>query len=160
MKNNDLHTIKTSGFTIPKHYFEGLEDRILSKANSQALPKASGFNIPEGYLDTVETSVLQKLSKPEPKTIPLFSKKVLLSVTSIAATIALLFSLNVFNPTPTLNNLDNDTVENYILDEIEIYDLTLLIEDSDLSQTDFINYNTIEIEDYIDDIDLNDLYQD
>ncbi len=35
----------------------------------------------------------------------------------------------------------------------------MLINDSELSQTDFIDYNLIEVEDYIDDIDLNDLYQ-
>lgn len=159
MKKENLNTIKTSGFTVPKDYFKGMEDRILEKVQQDALPKTSGFGIPEGYLDTIETSVLQKLNKPEPKTITLFSKKVVTAITSIAATIVLLFSLNVFNPTPTLAKLNNETVENFILEEIEIYDLMLLIEDTNLSQTDFIEYNLIDVEDYIDDIDLNDLYQ-
>ncbi|RAJ16889.1 hypothetical protein [Olleya aquimaris] len=159
MKKENLNTIKTSGFKVPKDYFKGMEDRILEKAQLDALPKTSGFTAPEGYFDTVERSVLQQIQKPEPKIISIFSKKVWVSVTSIAATIVLLFSLNVFNPTPSLAKLNNDTVENYIIDEIEIHDLNLLIEDSELSQTDFIDDNLIDVEDYIDDIDLNDLYQ-
>ncbi|WGD34975.1 hypothetical protein [Olleya sp. YS] len=159
MKKENLNTIKTSGFKVPKDYFKGIEGHILEQIQPNALPKTSGFNIPESYFDTVEHSVLQKLNKSEPKTISIFRKKIWVSVSSIAATIVLLFSLNVFDTTPTLAKLNNDTVENYIIDEIEIHDLNLLIEDSELSQTDFIDYNSLDVEDYIDDIDLNELYQ-
>ncbi|MEL0643411.1 hypothetical protein V6251_03385 [Olleya sp. Ti.3.14] len=159
MKKESLNTIKTSGFKIPKDYFEGLEDAILAQATLEAHSKTSGFNVPDGYFETLENTILSKLDKPEPKVFNLFNKKTIVSLSSVAAAIVLLFNLNLFKAAPTLDSLDTDTVENYILDEIEINDLNMLINDSELSQTDFIDYNLIEVEDYIDDIDLNDLYQ-
>ncbi|QCE42210.1 hypothetical protein [Psychroserpens sp. NJDZ02] len=160
MKKENLNTINTSGFKVPKNYFEGLEDAILTQTLLETHTKVSGFKTPENYFDTLDSAILSKIDKPEPKVFNLFSKKTILSISSAAAAIVLLFNLNLFKTTPTLDALDTVTVENYILDEIEINDLNLLIGDSELSQTDFITYDLIEIDDYIDDIDLNDLYQD
>ncbi len=160
MKDNNLNNIKTSGFKVPKDYFEGLEDAILNEIHLKAQVKDTGFKVPNNYFDTVETSILSKLEKPEVKVIPLFSRKTILTLSSIAAAVVLFFSLNLFKTNLSIDSLDTDTVENYILDEIELNDLSVLIEDSELSQTDFINYKTLEIKDFIDDIDLNELYQD
>ncbi|WP_272022669.1 hypothetical protein [Olleya namhaensis] len=160
MKKENLNTINNSGFKAPKDYFEGLEDAILTQAKLEAHSKTVSFKVPDNYFETIEDSIVAKLNKPEPKVFNLFSKKVITSVSSIAAAIVILFSLNLFKSSPTLENLDTATVENYILDEIEINELDLLIDTSELSQNDFINYDLIEIDDYIDDIELNDLYQD
>ncbi|MBD3889898.1 hypothetical protein [Olleya marilimosa] len=159
MKKETLNTIKTSGFKLPKDYFEGLEDTILAQATLESHSKTSGFNVPDGYFETLENKILTKLDKPEPKVFNLFNKKTIVSLSSVAAAIVLLFNINLFKSAPTLNSLDTETVENYIINEIEINDLNLLINDSELSQTDFIDYNLIDVDDYIDDIDLNDLYQ-
>ena len=144
---------------MPKDYFEGLEDTILAQAALESHSKTSGFNVPDGYFETLENKILTKLDKPEPKVFNLFNKKTIVSLSSVAAAIVLLFNINLFKSAPTLNSLDTETVENYIINEIEINDLNLLINDSELSQTDFIDYNLIDVDDYIDDIDLNDLYQ-
>ncbi|AXO79804.1 hypothetical protein DZC78_05185 [Olleya aquimaris] len=160
MKKKLLNTTQASGFKIPENYFEGLEDKMLTQIHLETQSKSSGFKVPEDYFDTIEASVLSKINKPEPKVYKLFTKKTLLSVSSIAAALMLFYSLNLFKSSPTtLDALDTDTVENYILDEIELNDLNLLINDTELSQTDFIDYNTIEVDDYLDDIDLNDFYQ-
>ncbi|WP_397363141.1 hypothetical protein [Olleya sp. R77988] len=160
MKDNNLHNIKETGFKTPQNYFEGLEDRILTHATLESLTKSTGFKTPEDYFDTIETSVLEKLNKPEPKVIPLFRRKSVLAISSIAAALVLFFSLNLFNNTSTIeiDHLDTVTVEDYLLDELETTDLSLLISNTELTQSHFIDYNVQSLEDYIDTVDLDELY--
>lgn len=156
MKKENLHNIKNSGFKVPKDYFEGLEDSILTQAKLKSLVSNSGFKAPEGYLDNFEVVI-----KKETKVISIFSRKNILFVSSVAAAIVLFFSLNIFNNSPlTLTDLDSTTVENYILDETEIGDLTSLFQNNELSETQFIDYTISDetLDSYLEDIDVNDLY--
>ena len=85
----------------------------------------------------------------------------MLLVSSVAAAIVLFFSLNVFDNSPlTITDLDNTTVENYILDETEIGDLTSLFQNNELSETQFIDYSLSDetLDSYLETIDVNDLY--
>lgn len=156
MKNNKLHNIKNSGFKVPLNYFEGLEDSILAEAKLKSLVSDSGFKTPEGYIENFNVSV-----KKETKVISIFSRKNMLLVSSVAAAIVLFFSLNVFDNSPlTITDLDNTTVENYILDETEIGDLTSLFQNNELSETQFIDYSLSDetLDSYLETIDVNDLY--
>jgi len=156
MKNQNLHNVKKSGFKVPQNYFEDFEDSILTQAKLKNLVNTSGFKTPKNYLNNFSVSV-----KKETKVISIFSNRNILSVSSIAAAIALFFSLNIFNNSPlSLNDLDTTTVENYILNETEISDLTTLFQDNELNENQFIDYSLSDetLESYLEAEDLNDLY--
>lgn len=156
MTNKNLHNIKNSGFKVPQNYFEGLEDSILAEAKLKSIVSDSGFKTPEGYLDNFEV-----LIKKETKVISIFSRKNILAVSSIAAALVLFFSLNLFNnSTLSINDLETTTVDNYILDETEIGDLTSLFQDIELNENQFIDYSISDetLDSYLETDDFNDLY--
>jgi len=137
MKNENLHTTKDSGFKVPQNYFEGLEDSILNEVKLKSTISDSGFKAPENYFETFKVSV-----EKETKVISLFNKKAVLYVSSIAAAIVLFFSLTLFNNSPiSIHDLDTETVDNYILDEINLEDIASLFQDNELNETQFIEYS-------------------
>ncbi|MBB3122574.1 hypothetical protein FHS04_000062 [Mesoflavibacter sabulilitoris] len=154
MKKENLHNIKQSGFKTPDNYFNTIEDQIMSQISLEKIDKNSGFKVPDNYFDTIEDNILSKTK--EIKIFKLFNKKTIVTVASIAAMFVLFFNLNPFKTQVTFDNLDTDTVEAYILNEVELNDISNLIETDQLSQTDFIDYNGISIDNYLDDIDLED----
>ncbi|RLJ62477.1 hypothetical protein CLV86_2083 [Lacinutrix venerupis] len=156
MKNENLNNVKKTGFKVPQNYFEEFENSILTEAKLKNLVIDSGFKAPEGYLDNFSVPI-----EKETKVISIFSKKNMLLVSSIAAAIVLFFSLNVFDNSPlSFDDLDTTTVDNYILNETEIGDLTYLFQDNELSENQFIDYSLSDeaLDNYIENIDFNDLY--
>ena len=154
MKKENLNNIKQSGFKTPDNYFNTIEDQIMSQISLEEIGKDSGFKTPDNYFDTIEDNILSKTK--ETKIFKLFNKKTIVTVASIAAMFVLFFNLNPFKTQVTFDNLDTETVEAYILNEVELNDISNLIETDQLSQTDFIDYNGISIDNYLDDIDLED----
>ena len=156
MNNKNLHNVKKSGFKVPQNYFKELEDSILAEAKLKGLVSDSGFKTPKGYLDNFNVTV-----KKETKVISIFSKKNMLFVSSVAAALVLFFSLNIFDNSPlSYNDLDTTTVDNYILDETEIGDLTTLFQDNELSEGQFIDYTISDetLNNYLEDEYIQDLY--
>lgn len=154
MENKNLHNIKETGFKVPQDYFEALEDTILNEVKLKSIVSESGLKIPKDYLDNFNVSV-----KEETKVISIFNKKNIIFVSSIAAAIVLFFSLNIFNTsTTTLDDIDTASVDDYILNETEISELTTLFQDSDLSEAQFIDYTLSDeaLDSFIEDVD--DLY--
>lgn len=154
MENKNLHNIKETGFKVPQDYFEALEDTILNEVKLKSIVSESGLKIPKDYLDNFNVSV-----KEETKVISIFNKKNIIFVSSIAAAIILFFSLNIFNTsTTTLDDIDTASVDDYILNETEISELTTLFQDSDLSEAQFIDYTLSDeaLDSFIEDVD--DLY--
>ena len=154
MKKENLNNIKQSGFKTPNNYFNTIEDQIMSQISLEKIDKNSGFKVPDNYFDTIEDNILSKTK--ETKIFKLFNKKTIITVASIAAMFVLFFNLNPFKTQVTFDNLDTDTVEAYILNEVELNDISNLINTDQLSQTDFIDYNGSSIDNYLDDIDLED----
>ena len=154
MKKENLHNIKQSGFKTPDNYFNTIEDQIISQISLEKIDKNSGFKVPDNYFDTIEDNILSKTK--ETKIFKLFNKKTIITVASIAAMFVLFFNLNPFKTQVTFDSLDTETVEAYILNEVELNDISNLINTDQLSQTDFIDYNDISIDNYLDDIDLED----
>ena len=157
MKKNRIHNIKKTGFKTPKDYFNNLEDVILSEIKLQETFTESGFTAPKGYFDILEERIIDKVSKKETtKVIPLFSKRNIIYISSIAAAILLLFNLNVFNKQTTFDTIDTQTVENYILNEnIGTYEIASVLSDEYLLEESFIEFKVDDdaVETYI----LNDL---
>jgi hypothetical protein len=162
MKKNNLHNIKKTGFKVPEDYFNTLEDTILSHIKLEELSVDSGFKTPENYFDTLENTIINKVSEKETsKVIPLFSKRNLVYISSIAAAILLLFNLSIFQKKSSWNTLDIQTVENYIIEgQMSSYEISSLLSDEELIEENFINYNFNDenIESYLlDNLDINDL---
>lgn len=156
MKNNKLHNIKSHGFKVPKDYFDAFEEKLLNKIKDEDVvlgKTATGFKVPNGYFDTVEDLVLQKLSEDnKTKVIPLFRKRTMVYISGIAASILLLFNLSIFEKTPSFDNLETETVENYIIDQdISSYEIASLFTDTELDDNNFVdhNFDAENIEEYL-----------
>ena len=165
MKRKNIHNIKETGFKIPEEYFNTLEDSILSHIKINEASQGKGFILPENYLEGLEETLISKVSENKPtKVISIFNKKQIIYISSIAAAIALLFSLTINKSEPNpWQNLDVETVENYMLTEdiIETYEIASLIPEENLVESNFVQFNfkkenveayllkNIEIEDFI-----------
>ncbi len=134
MKQNKLHIIKKTGFSLPNNYFESIEDSILNKVSPE---------------------------KETTKVISIFTKRNLMYISSIAAAILLLFNLSLFGNKPNFDSLDSATVENYIINEdITSLQIASLLTSQELIEDNFIDYNLSEehVENYIlDHVDIEDI---
>lgn len=142
MKLEDLHN-KPSGFKTPDNYFKDLEAELHLKSKAET----SGFKTPDNYFETVEDNILNKVAKTDDvKVISIFSRRNLLYVASMAAAVALFFTLNINNnnTTFTLTDIDDDTIESYVLDSHSTDDLALLIDDGDTNFGTVISDNALE----------------
>ncbi|WP_100612633.1 hypothetical protein [Confluentibacter lentus] len=161
--SDTLKNIKNTGFKIPDNYFEGIEDTVLSQMKLKSID-GSGFKVPNGYFESLEDTVISKISKNEnTKVINLFTRRNLLYVSSIAATILLLFNLSVFNKkSVSFETLETASVENYIMNEyIDSYDMASLLTNEDIVEENFIEHNFSEenMENYIlNNIDIEDYF--
>lgn len=144
---NKEFNIKNTGFKIPKDYFDGVEDSVFSSLREEQLKGKTGapnITVPEGYFESIEHRVMAKINKPEPKVIQLNYKRVLWSAASIAAILMLYFVM--FNKTEpiTLDTIDTELVEAYILEQdVNSYDLASLLTEDDLER---INMDILEEE--------------
>lgn len=159
MKKNKTHNIKNTGFKVPEGYFDSLEDQIMNQVKLSEVDDA-GFKIPDDYLDSIEDSVFNTISQEKTtKVIPLFSKRNILYISGIAATILLLLNLSIFKNDSW--DIEAQTVENYMIDEaISSYEIASLLEDEDLIEENFVNHNFSDenIENYVlDNIDIEEL---
>ncbi|GAA4961257.1 hypothetical protein [Algibacter aquimarinus] len=150
MKNENLNNIKTPGFKTPDNYFESFDDVLLNKLKTEKTlntVKTTGFKTKKDYFDNLEDKILNKLSKKnDTKVISLVSRKTIIYVSSIAAAILLLFNLSIFGrTTETFDNLETETVENYIIDEnISSYEIAALLTQEQIEENITIDYSIDE----------------
>lgn len=148
----DLNNIKNTGFKTPDNYFNTVEDSIMNAIKHENSLKAnieSGFKTPDDYFNTVEDAIINKIdTENKPKVISLFSKRNLIYVSSVAAAILLYFNLSFFDKDTSLDTLDFQSVENYILDQgMDSYEIAALLTEDELSNINFeILDNTFNIE--------------
>jgi hypothetical protein len=144
--DSKLNNIKDSGFKIPKNYLEDFEDSFLSEIKLKNIG-SSGFKLPEGYLESIDEKILDKVSRnSEPKVINLFTRRHLLYVSSIAATILLLFNLSIFERKKiSFDTLETASVESYIMNaDIDSYKLGELLNTDEINEENFIEHNFSE----------------
>ncbi|MEC3908348.1 hypothetical protein VOI54_15060 [Tamlana sp. 2201CG12-4] len=155
MKNIKLNDIKSTGFNLPDGYLESFDDKLLNKLEGKTQLESinSGFKTPEGYFKTVEETIINKVSiNQKTKVISLVNKKTVIYISSIAAAVLLLFNLSIFEKQPSFNNLDTESVENYLIDEnMSSYEIASLLTDEQLNDEDFIEHSLEEenIEEYL-----------
>jgi hypothetical protein len=165
MKTKKIHNIESTGFKTPSGYFDSLEKNILDKIdieNTSSIPKKTGFEVPDSYFNNLEDTIAEKVAgNKQVKIISLFSTKNLIYASSIAATIIILISLSIFRTQPSFDNLETETVENYIISEsISSYEIASLLNDDELNEDEFVDLNleNENIEAYLlNNIDIEDL---
>jgi len=155
MKQN-LKNIKKIGFKTPDNYFDTLEDQIVTSLNldeSLGNVKEAGFEMPKDYLDSVEDKVFKSLEIEERlKLVSLFSKRNLMYVSGIAATLLIFFSIFINSRTETNESIGMEYVENYIIaEDIDSYEIAALLSDDNLTEDIFIESDIMDgsLETYI-----------
>ena len=163
----ELNNIKNTGFKVPQTYFQNLEDQIMGNIKlNEALQNLddTGFKAPKGYFDALENDVLAKVTeKKNPKVISLFNKQNLIYISGVAAAILIMFNVFWNNTETSIDSIDIELVENYIIDQgINTYEIASLLSDND----DDINldielfdetFNDDSLEDYLfENVDLED----
>lgn len=160
MKHKKLHHTKDSGFKVPNKYFQDCDATILAEAKLKSSVPNSGFKTPDDYIASFKSIALDSKQK-ETKIISLFNTKNMLLMTSVAAAIVVFFSINLFNnATLSVGDLDTTTVDNYILDEIEITELAALFTENELNETQFIDYSISDetLDSYLESVEASDLF--
>jgi len=154
MKEKHLHNIKNTGFKTPNNYFEELEESILIETKLKSIAKNTGFKTPKEYFGTFETSAIKGS-----KVIPLYKRKVITYISSIAAAALLIFSFIIFNKTNGIDSLDTASIDNYILEEVESSDIVSLFLENELTENQFIDYdfNDKAIDTFLENEDVNNL---
>ena len=160
MKKEHLHNINDSGFRTPSNYFETLDDVILNEAKLKNSINKTAFKTPELYFKNVEEDILNlTVKRKETKVIPLTTKRIMIYASAIAAAVILIFNLNLFNDSITFDNLETETVDNYIIDETELSELAMLINETELTESSFIDIqiNDETFNNYINSLDETEL---
>ncbi|WP_339697605.1 hypothetical protein [uncultured Marixanthomonas sp.] len=143
----------TSGFKIPKGYFEAFEEDLFTTIASDKLPKETGFAAPKGYFDSLEETLMQHpdISGKKTKVRSLFANKNLRYVVAVAASIVLIVLL--FNQNKTvafdINSVDYLAIENYINEgelDFDVYDVSSMLSENDNSSL-YYETETISEED-------------
>lgn len=148
---------KSRGFKVPKGYFEGVEDKVLSRMSTD---ETRGFKVPEGYFENLEvkTGAVSKKTKVVPIRTSMRARLVWMAA---AASILLIFGLKYMNVSPdetNWNTLDQNELSFWIendLSEVSAYDIAEVYQDVELEvpvpdDTDLKEYlSEIELEEII-----------
>lgn len=154
MSKNTLN-IKKHGFKTPEGYFDALETKIIDTVKlSSKMPQEVPFKVPENYFDTlsekIEMNTISKTKKT--KVISLFAYRPLRYVASIAAVLAVLFSIFIFQNNLTFKSEASlSDVSEYIENELIYFsDLELQELISEQPINDEVSNTTISNEELLD----------
>ena len=149
----------STGFSVPKDYFDTAEDRFSSFLIEKELPEETGFFVPENYFQTVEKSILKKTGfKKEVKVISLKSKFLKYIPVAAVASIALFLSINYFTSSNyseiNFDLLERTDIENWIVEnsnELSDKDFITLLHNEISNENDFAltDLQSDAIEEYI-----------
>lgn len=166
MSNDKEHIINKlegkSGFTIPKNYFENVEDIFFTKLQEDRLPKQTGFKVSTNYFNNLEESILAKtISKKEVKIISLTDKVRKLIPIAAAASVVLFISINFFfknSNTITLDDISTTEIASWYENgygNITNSDLVVNFEEEDFNDNEFLtsSINEVDIENYLENVD-------
>lgn len=145
MKHNKLNNNITSGFKVPKGYFENFEDNLMAKIEAEEAIGVSkpGFDIPKDYFETIENRIVANITeKKDSKVISLLNRKTIVYISGVAAAILLLFSLSIFDNEVLIEDIEVAAVEDYILEEdISSYEIASLFTEELPSEDGLIEYD-------------------
>ena len=168
-KNNDNLLDKApmdTGYSVPKGYFETVEDVFSMKLQEGSLPKGNPFETPKGYFENLEDRILSKVELPKKgKVISLRKRLIQWIPASAAACILLFIGINYYTGgvvEPTFTN-DEFTVwfDNNVT-SITNDDISIALEDSDFEDASFLDgvIEDTEITDFLDEDETYKLIED
>lgn len=115
MKKDFSHN-KTPGFTIPDSYFEQAEEQICNRISLEKESLTSQpYTVPNGYFKQAEKAILQKTQVNKPRVVPIFGKSYAKVTAAIAASVALLLTLTLWETTP------QEDFTTYIIENEHVY---------------------------------------
>lgn len=123
---------KSNPFKIPKNYFQELEYLLIEKTKTTSVK--NNLSTPKDYFNILEKEILIKIY-PEKKS--LFNvKRIIISLTGIAASFLILFIFNTFETPKTIteDQAFNDYLESYYLEDLDSYEMLSMIEDSEIEK--------------------------
>ena len=123
---------KSNPFKIPKNYFQELEYLLIEKTKTTSVK--NNLSTPKDYFNILEKEILIKIY-PEKKS--LFNvKRIIISLTGIAASFLILFIFNTFETPKTIteDQAFNDYLESYYLENLDSYEMLSMIEDSEIEK--------------------------
>ncbi|AWM14853.1 hypothetical protein DI487_13985 [Flavobacterium sediminis] len=114
---------------------------------------ASGFKVPETYFENFESKMMEtidfKAPEKEPKVVSLFHRKQIW-ISAIAAIFVALLAIPVYFSSNTTENIESQTLENYLTTEYSTYDLIDKLSNEDLQNLETsISLNEDAVEDYL-----------
>ena len=123
---------KNNPFKIPENYFQVLECLLIE--NTKTTSVKNNLSTPKDYFNTLEKEILKKIY-PEKKSLSNV-RKIIISFTSIAASLSILFILNTFEAPKkiTEDQAFNDYLESYYLEDLDSYEMLSMIENSEIEK--------------------------
>ncbi len=144
MENNDFSKLKKDNFKVPEGYFEGLEDKVLARLESNTM-------------DPKVINICQHGGSSR------LWKRIVIGVTSVAACAAFIVFYNrgEVNQEYNLSTLNNTEIINYLNENADEIELDLLVDRSqdNGNALDLIDtQNNINQDDLLDDINVEELF--
>ena len=123
---------KNNPFKIPENYFQKLEYLLIENTKNTSVK--NNLSIPKDYFNTLENEILKEIY-PEKKSLSNV-RKIIISFTSIAASLSILFILNTFEVPKkiTEDQAFNDYLESYYLEDLDSYEMLSMIENSEIEK--------------------------
>ena len=123
---------KNNPFKIPENYFQELEYLLIENTKNTSVK--NNLSIPKDYFNTLENEILKEIY-PEKKSLSNV-RKIIISFTSIAASLSILFILNTFEAPKkiTEDQAFNDYLESYYLEDLDSYEMLSMIENSEIEK--------------------------
>jgi hypothetical protein len=123
---------KNNPFKIPENYLQELEYLLIENTKNKSVK--NNLSTPKDYFNTLEKEILKEVY-PEKKSLSNV-RKIIISLTGIAASLSILFILNTFE-TPkkiTEDQAFNDYLESYYLEDLDSYEMLSMIENSEIEK--------------------------
>ena len=123
---------KNNPFKIPENYFQELEYLLIENTKNTSVK--NNLSTPKDYFNTLEKEILKEVY-PEKKSLSNF-RKIIISLTGIAASLSILFILNTFEAPKkiTEDQAFNDYLESYYLEDLDSYEMLSMIENSEIEK--------------------------
>ena len=123
---------KNNPFKIPENYFQKLEYLLIENTKNTSVK--NNLSTPKDYFNTLEKEILKEIY-PEKKSLSNV-RKIIISFTSIAASLSILFILNTFEVPKkiTEDQAFNDYLESYYLEDLDSYEMLSMIENSEIEK--------------------------
>lgn len=153
-KNNDNIFDKDpigTGFSVPKGYFDTIEDVFSMKLKEEKLPKGNAYSMPAEYFDCLEDRILSKVELPKKEKVISLRKRLIQWIPAAAAACIVTFVTLNIGGTTDMETFTNDELTTWFDNNISTItndDLSLALGDIELNQSSLLE-NTFGTEDIV-----------